>query len=71
MRMNVFWSGIFKMVAQILGQIVVNVSPGLVVGLKDFLVLQYLKALETENPWDDFFFGMLLDILSVPRPPPA
>lgn len=68
--MNFFWSGIFKMVAEILGKIIVNVTPSLVASLKEFLALQYLKSLETPNAWDDFFFGMLLDILSIPRPPP-
>ena len=35
-----------------------------------FLVELYLDALETDNPWDDFFAGFLLDILVIPRPPP-
>lgn len=66
--MNVVWQKILLMVAKILGDVLVNVSPGLIAGLKAFLVDQYNKALLTENPWDDFFFGLLLDILNIPRP---
>lgn len=67
--MNVFWSGVIKAIIGILSGVIGNMTPGLITNLKDFLVGQYQKALATDNPWDDFFFGMLLDILSVPRPP--
>lgn len=69
--MNVFWNGIIKAAISIFSGVIGNVTPGLVTSVKDFLTVQYVKALATENPWDDFFFGMLLDILSIPRPPPA
>lgn len=68
--MNAFWAGVFKIVTQIFGGIVGNVTPGLVKDLKDFLLAKYIEAVKTVNPWDDFFYGLLLDILSIPRPPP-
>ena len=68
--MNVFWGNIFKWVIQIFGGIVGRVTPAIAAELNAFLTNLYQKALATPNPWDDFFVGMLLDILAIPRPPP-
>jgi hypothetical protein len=68
--MNAFWGGILKYVAQIFAGIVVQVTPAIVAELNILLTALYKKALATPNPWDDFAVGMLLDILSIPRPPP-
>jgi hypothetical protein len=45
------------------------VTPEIKKLLNDFLTALYLKALATDNPWDDFAVGFLLDILAIPRPP--
>ncbi len=67
--MNAFWGNIIKWVIQIFGGIIGQMTPALMAELKVFLVELYKKALATPNPWDDFMVGLLLDILSIPRPP--
>lgn len=69
--MNVFWTGILKVFASMLAGIVGNVTPGIFASLKEMLTAKYVEALKTENPWDDMFLGMLLDVLAIPRPPPG
>jgi len=68
--MNIFWAGIFKWVAEIFAGLVVQVTPAIKAELNDLLTSLFKKALATPNAWDDFFIGMLLDILAIPRPPP-
>jgi hypothetical protein len=68
--MNNFWSGIFTWVIQIFSGIIGQVTPTIKTELNEFLTSLFKKAVATPNPWDDFFVGMLLDILAIPRPPP-
>lgn len=68
--MNAFWGKILGYVASVFFSIIAQVSPEIKAALNEFLTSLYKKALATENIWDDFFVGMLLDILSIPRPPP-
>ena len=67
--MNVFWGKVLMWIAQIFAGIIGQVTPGIILELKLFLINLYNKALATPNPWDDFAIGMLLDILGIPRPP--
>jgi hypothetical protein len=68
--MNAFWGGIINWAIQIFGGIIQQVTPSIAQELNTFLTNLYKKALATPSPWDDFFVGMLLDILSIPRSPP-
>jgi len=68
--MNVFWGMVFNWVIKIFGGLVSQVTPAISAELNAFLTNLYKKALATENPMDDFFVGLLLDILVIPRPPP-
>jgi hypothetical protein len=68
--MNVFWGGIIKYMIQIFLGLLGQMSPQIKKELNELLTKLYLKALKTPNVWDDFAVGMLLDILSIPRPPP-
>jgi hypothetical protein len=68
--MNVFWGNVLTWVMQIFAGIIGQVTPTIKAELNAFLTNLYKKALATPNVWDDFFVGMLLDILAIPRPPP-
>ena len=68
--MNAFWGMVFKWVIQIFGALMPSITPAITAELNAFLTTLYRKALATPNPMDDFFVGLLLDILAIPRPPP-
>lgn len=68
--MGISWKWLIQLVVGVLGPILGLISPVIKAALNEFLTKLYLDALKTPNPWDDFFIGMLLDILVIPRPPP-
>lgn len=69
--MAAIWSVILNLVMGMLGPLMGQVTPVIKNELNDLLTNLYKKALATPSPWDDFFIGMLLDILAIPRPPPS
>jgi len=66
--MGTVWIWLLKMVASALLPILGVLTPAIKTALTDFLTKLYLDALVTPNVWDDFVVGLLLDILSIPRP---
>jgi len=66
--MAISWQWVIKIIMSMLGPILSLISPVIKAALSEFLIELYKKALATENPWDDMFIGMLLDILGIPRP---
>lgn len=68
--LNATWQFVFGILAQALGPILSAITPTIKSELNSLLTQLYLKALATPNVWDDFFVGLLLDILAIPRPPP-
>ncbi len=66
--MGTVWVWLLKMVASALLPILGVLTPAIKSALTDFLSKLYLDALATPNVWDDFVVGLLLDILSIPRP---
>lgn len=65
------WTWVLELFGKILVPLFNLITPELRTLLNDFLTSLYLKALATPNPWDDMAVGFLLDILAIPRPPPA
>lgn len=65
------WKLLLSVFGQVLGPLLGLVSSEIKKLLTDFLTELYVKALATPNPWDDMLVGLLLDVLSIPRPPPA
>lgn len=68
--MKIAWGWILELAMKILVPLFNMITPELKQLLNDFLTQLYVKALATENPWDDFAIGFLMDILAIPRPPP-
>lgn len=62
------WEFLLFLAKLVLGPVLKMVSKAIREKYEDVLVDLYLKSLETDNPWDDFFAGFLLDILDIPRP---
>ena len=62
------WAFLLFLAKLVLGPILKLLSKAIREKYEDVLVDLYDKAMETDNPWDDFFAGFLLDILSIPRP---
>lgn len=60
--------GIFKVIVLLLGPIIRAVTPAIEEELEKFALKLYAKAEATDNPIDDLFVGMLLDMLDIPRP---
>ena len=69
--MAISFNWLIQIIASALGPIVGLLTPVIKTALNEFLTKLYLDALKTPNPWDDFAVGILLDILVIPRPPPA
>ena len=62
------WTLIVQLILKLLIPMLSVITPVLKEELETWLLEFYAKALETENPWDDFVAGFLLDIFSIPRP---
>ena len=69
--MSTTWSWLINLMLQALGPVINILSPAIKAALTEFLCKLYLDAQKTPNPWDDFVVGILLDILSIPRPSPT
>jgi hypothetical protein len=69
--MGISLSWLIQIFASALGPIIGLLTPVIKTALNEFLTKLYLDALKTPNLWDDFAVGILLDILAIPRPPPA
>ena len=69
--MGITWKWLIQILMQVLLPLLELISPAIKAELNGFLTELYRKALTTPNAWDDLFIGMLLDILSIPRPPPS
>jgi hypothetical protein len=69
--MSLTWTWLLNLLAPLLMQLIGLISPVIKSELGTLLTGLYVKALATPNPWDDMLLGFLLDILGIPRPPPA
>ena len=59
---------IINILVKILSALFPQVSEQLKAALQEFLLDFYKKAMETDNPWDDFLARFLLRIFSIPIP---
>lgn len=59
---------IISLLVKILASLFPQISEQLKVMLTEFLLEFYRKAMETDNPWDDFLARFLLRIFSIPIP---
>ena len=66
--MAITWKVIVSMALKLLIPMLKVVTPVLVQELKSGIQQFYLKALETDNPWDDLLAEFLMEILSVEKP---
>ncbi len=71
MIMSIGLGWLIQILAAALGPMINILTPVIKAALNEFLTKLYLDAVKTPNPWDDFLVGLLLDILAIPRPPPA
>jgi hypothetical protein len=62
------WKWVIDLLLRMLGPITSILSPAIKAALTELLLKLYADAVKTPNPWDDWFVGFLLDILSIPRP---
>ena len=62
------WKGIAAIIGIVLGPMLRAITPIIKDAMEDSLLNLYSKAEETENPIDDIFVGLLLDLLSIKRP---
>ena len=69
--MSIGLGWLVQILASALGPMISILTPVIKSALNEFLTKLYLDAVKTPNPWDDFLVGLLLDILAIPRPPPA
>lgn len=60
------WSWLLDLAILILGPIVRLISVTFRDELTEFIQKKYKEALQTENPWDDFFFEFLAKLLGIP-----
>lgn len=65
---GVTFSWVLKLVLLLLKPILAIITPILRKELEETLIKFYHKAVETENPWDDFLAVFLLEILDIPIP---
>lgn len=68
--MGISWNWLLKILLGVVGPLMGLISPAIKDALFAFLAKLYLDALKTENPWDDYAVGFLLDLLGIPRPSP-
>lgn len=62
------WTWIVNLLIAVLKVILPVLSPTLRDELEKVMVSLYNKAMETDNPWDDFLMRFLLRILGIPIP---
>ena len=68
MLMGISFNWLIKILATVLSPMISILTPMIKEALVAFLTDLFKKALVTENPFDDFFIGLLLDVLGIPRP---
>ncbi len=66
--MNATWSLILSLLLPFLQSLLGGLTPAIKDEMIGLLQGLYLKALATPSAWDDFAVGIILDILSIPRP---
>jgi len=66
--MKIQWGFAISLIISLLKPIMGVISPKLRTELEEFLKDYYKKAMETENPWDDFLANLLLHIFGVEKP---
>lgn len=62
------WTWIVSLLVTVLKPVLKIITPMIRDALEEQLLKLYAKAEATENPWDDFAVGFLLDILGIERP---
>jgi len=62
------WNAVVKIVMLVLSPLLGLLSPMIRDALKKAVSDLYLKALETENPFDDLLLGFAMDLLGIPKP---
>lgn len=65
---GITWTWALKLILLFLKPVMAVITPILRRELEDTLIAYYHKAEETDNPWDDFLAGFLLEILDIPVP---
>lgn len=65
---SIGWTWIVSMLLTVLKVIIPVISPTLRDELEKVMLTLYQKAMETDNPWDDFLMRFLLRILGIPIP---
>ena len=62
------WSGLLAALFRLLGPVIRTVTAELRDELFEALSRLYQKAVETENPYDDFLLDLLFDMLGFNKP---
>ena len=62
------WGILLKIGAKVFGYLIKQMTPHLEEALEKSLKDLYIKALETENPFDDHVMVMVLEILDIEKP---
>jgi len=65
---SIGWTWIVSMLLTVLAAIIPVLSPALRGELEKAMLSLYAKAMESDNPWDDFLMRFLLRILGIPIP---
>lgn len=65
---GISWFWIVHIMTNCIRPLVDIVSPTIRKELEDFLINLYNKAIETDNPWDDFLARFLLRIFAIRIP---
>lgn len=66
--MAISWRWVLILAAKVFGYLLKQASPHIKKALEEQLKALYLKALETENPFDDHAMAMVLEILAIEKP---
>jgi len=59
---------LINLIGIILMPVLRALTPRIEEELEEFLLKMHTKALETDNPIDDMFTGLALDLFDIPRP---
>jgi hypothetical protein len=65
---GISWDWVLSLLAVVVKPIIKAVTPIIRDALEEALLKLYAKAEATENPWDDWLVGFLLDVLAIERP---
>ncbi len=67
-KSGISWWWLIDLMVNVMRPLVDIVSPTLRKELEDFMIGFYNRALETDNPWDDFLARFLLRIFAISIP---